>query len=240
MKKYFVFIQARLGSTRLPGKALLTLPNGQTVLSRIISNIQKVESLIPVVLTSDLDLDFPIVDYCSMHDIKFFKGSHENVRKRFLDAFDQFGLEGNEYCFRVCADNPLIFSQSFNILINKLNSLNNHLDYISFGVQNKPSILSHCGLFPEMFRVDSLKTFSKFSNNEHITTQFYRDPLFEIYLEPTRISKDLRLTIDDLVDYVEVYKIIANNSENFEGEIFNDSENFKSEQMKLQIKKHNK
>jgi len=75
---------------------------------------------------------------------------------------------------KLMVDNAVIkiVDESFNSSSEGIDAikLNNQLDYISFDVQNKPSVLSHCGLFPEIFRVDSLTTFSKFSNNEHITT----------------------------------------------------------------------
>jgi len=59
---------------------------------------------------------------------------------------------------KVMVDNAVmkIVDESFNSSLEGIDAikLNNQLDYISLDVQSKPSILSHCGLFSEMFRVD--------------------------------------------------------------------------------------
>ena len=76
---YYIFVQARLSSKRLPGKVLFKLKN-KTVLDHIISNLRKLKYKKKIiVLTSKNKSDDRIVNHCKKKKILFFRGNLKNV-----------------------------------------------------------------------------------------------------------------------------------------------------------------
>lgn len=98
-------IQARMGSTRLPGKVLEDL-GGQSMLSRVVSRLrasQLIDEL--VVATTDLKKDDVIAEECRRCSTVFFRGEEHDVLARYYYAAD---LREAEIVVRVTADCPLI------------------------------------------------------------------------------------------------------------------------------------
>ncbi len=99
------FIQARMGSTRLPGKVLEPLAD-RPALARIVERLRSVPALEEVaVLTSDLAGDERIVELCRAGGIRCFRGSEHDVLDRFQRAAEALGARR---LVRVTADCPLI------------------------------------------------------------------------------------------------------------------------------------
>lgn len=102
-----VIIQARMSSIRLPGKVLRKV-NGKPIIEYLISRLQKSNNLKKIIIaTSTSTEDDPIVDYCRLRKIEFFRGFLYDVARRFKDVIKQYQLEN---FIRVCADSPLIDS----------------------------------------------------------------------------------------------------------------------------------
>lgn len=106
MKKVAI-IQARMGSSRFPGKVLENLIDKPLIkwvvdAASSISNIDTV-----VVATSDTDLDIPIVEWCKQNSINYFKGSEHDVLARYYLAAKEFNAD---VVMRVTADCPLLDS----------------------------------------------------------------------------------------------------------------------------------
>ena len=83
-------IQARMSSTRLPGKVLLPLaekPMIQQIVDRVKSchNVSKV-----VVATSLEESDNPLANYCENNSIEYFRGSLSNVLNRYTTILTKF------------------------------------------------------------------------------------------------------------------------------------------------------
>ena len=79
-------IQARMGSTRLPGKVLREL-NGKPVLQWLVDAVQSCKTIDRLcILTSTKVTDDPIADYCAEHDIPYYRGSELDVLDRFYQA----------------------------------------------------------------------------------------------------------------------------------------------------------
>jgi spore coat polysaccharide biosynthesis protein SpsF len=99
------FIQARTGSTRLPGKALEPLA-GRSALLRVVDRLRVVRGIDAVaVLTSTSAGDSAIVDLCDAEGIICLRGSEDDVLDRFHMAAQELGPG----CIvRVTADCPLI------------------------------------------------------------------------------------------------------------------------------------
>lgn len=107
-------VQARMGSTRLPGKVLKTI-QGNSILWHIVNRLNKVDEIEKVVIaTSDFQRDDPIFLMAKKNDISCFRGSESDVLKRFHDAAKMVTAK---HVIRITGDCPLIDSQIISDLI---------------------------------------------------------------------------------------------------------------------------
>jgi len=98
-------IQARMASSRLPGKVLMDLA-GTPMLGRVVAGTRRARSVEAVVVaTTDEPSDDPIVEYCEASRIDVVRGSHFDVLDRYYAAAQamQAGI-----VIRITADCPLI------------------------------------------------------------------------------------------------------------------------------------
>lgn len=101
-------VQARMGSSRLPGKVLAELA-GRPMLEQILNRLRRARTLDRIVVaTSNLPQDQPIVDHCAAIGQECFAGSHDDVLDRFARAAEAFAADT---IVRVTADCPLIDPQ---------------------------------------------------------------------------------------------------------------------------------
>jgi spore coat polysaccharide biosynthesis protein SpsF len=99
------FLQARMGSTRLPGKVLMRI-QGKTILERAIERLRAARSVDSVVvLTTTLDADLAVVREARRAGAAVFRGPDLDVLARFCQAADLFQPD---IIVRATADNPLI------------------------------------------------------------------------------------------------------------------------------------
>jgi spore coat polysaccharide biosynthesis protein SpsF len=108
MIKVVAIIQARMSSTRLPGKVLMEL-GGRTVLDRMVERVQKSRKVDQVVVaTTTDDSDEPIVKFCNENSIPVFRGSLPDVLDRYYQAALQYKAD---IVVRLTGDCPLIDPQ---------------------------------------------------------------------------------------------------------------------------------
>lgn len=203
--KIGIIIQARLGSTRLPRKVLLPIGDISLV-NHIVRKFEK-SSETTVVATTTSAIDDELATMLEKSKVTFFRGSENDVLERFIVCAEQYKFS---HIVRICADNPFVDYSFFKQLLNEFSDLHD-IDYLSFSYRNKPTILSHFGVFAEIVSVKSLKkVHNEFSENktyrEHVTIGVYSNPeLFNIKLIPIDelVSKydGIRLTLDTQEDY---------------------------------------
>jgi len=193
-------IQARMGSTRLPGKVLTQIFEGKTILDLICEKLNESKVLDYIILTSINKRDDVIVDYANKKNIKYFRGSELDVLERFCSAIDHFKIPT---FIRVCADNPLLSLTFLNELVTDLKDI----DYLSHSIKGTPAIKTHFGLFTEAVNSKALlklnEELPKDSQlREHVTAGLYQNKMkFNCELiEVDYLNPNLRLTIDDLED----------------------------------------
>lgn len=97
-------VQARMGSTRLPGKVLADL-GGRPVLELMLDRLARAHVDHLVVATSDLPGDDPVADLATRVGVPVVRGSEADVLGRFLVALDRFPADD---VVRLTADCPLI------------------------------------------------------------------------------------------------------------------------------------
>lgn len=203
--KILGIIQARMNSTRLPGKVMLEI-SGKPLLDHIItrcsiSNIHEI-----VVATTTNTSDDIIEIYCNSKNILIYRGEEENVLKRFYDCAKKTTCD---IIVRITSDDPFKDPDIINIAIKKL--VENDFDYVSNTIQ--PTYPE--GIDIEVFTFNALeKAFQNAtldSEKEHVTPYIWKNTkLFKTYNFKCKedLSK-LRWTIDNNKDIEfarEIYK----------------------------------
>ncbi len=99
-------IQARMGSTRLPGKVLMDI-QGKSLLKNLVDRIRPASRLDEIIIatTSNAE-DDPIDIYCKANGIKCYRGSDWDVLDRFYRAANSLEKPVSNV-IRICCDNPL-------------------------------------------------------------------------------------------------------------------------------------
>jgi spore coat polysaccharide biosynthesis protein SpsF len=124
--KVVAVIQARMGSTRLPGKVLRDLA-GETVLTRVVTRLRRTKLIHEVlVATTDQRADDVIVAECHRLSVKVTRGDQNDVLDRYFRAA-QFSKA--EVVVRITSDCPLIDPEITDKTIAAF--LDQHPDYAS-------------------------------------------------------------------------------------------------------------
>ena len=104
MKRVVTIIQARMGSSRFPGKMLAEL-TGQPLLFHIISRAQRLKSAHEIVLaTTAKARDEPLVNIAQSMRVSVIRGPEDNVLQRFMMAVEATQAD---IIIRICGDSPL-------------------------------------------------------------------------------------------------------------------------------------
>lgn len=212
--KLGIVIQARIGSTRLPGKILKYI-NGKPLVLYICERLRRIDYDLPIIVaTTDSKADDCWIDVLRSNNISFVRGCEQNVLRRYLTVAEQFGLT---HIMRVCADNPFIDIEYCNRLL-ELFYREKDKDYYSFSYKQKPVILSHFGIFTEIAGVKALQEINDhfpeyLPYHEHVTSGLYLNKeVYDIRLEDITgelVQFDgIRCTIDTQEDYDNVKTLI--------------------------------
>lgn len=220
-------IQARMTSSRLPGKVLKPII-GQSMLALQIERTkcsQLIDELI--VATSTEDSDQPIQDWCIKNNIKCFRGDLNNVLERYFQAAKKYP---SEHILRMTADCPLIDSSIIDEVI-KLH-LKEKNDYTSNCIE--PTFPD--GLDVEIMTQQTLKDArelsTKLSEKEHVTLYIRNNPeIYKIGSFKNAVNlQERRWT----VDYIEDFNLISN----IYNTLYDAKPNFNMQDILSLLKKH--
>jgi len=205
-------IQARMGSSRLPGKVLRPLA-GRPMLVRSVERVRACPKVSRVVVaTSDREGDEPIRQLCGAEGIDCFAGSEQDVLDRFYQAATKFG---GDPLIRITADCPLVDPE----LLDKLITLYETGAYDHVGVATGAGALFlgqgryPDGLDAECFSVAALerawREATSAPDREHVTPYIWRHKeLFRCgQLTSPHDYSQLRWTVDNEADFDVIARI---------------------------------
>lgn len=212
MKKV-VIIQARMGSTRLPGKVMLEI-KGKTVLTHVVERVKYCKNIDDIVVATSLNKnDDLIVKECVSIGVNHFRGSEQDVLSRYYHAARK---NNADLVIRITADCPLIDYTIIDNMIEKFleKDIHNNVDYMSnFDVIENTFPR---GMDVEIIKANALeKTYQKAKEHyerEHVTPYIYNNPdKFNLlgYSNNVDLSK-YRFTLDTRED-LQLIKIIYDN-----------------------------
>jgi spore coat polysaccharide biosynthesis protein SpsF len=98
-------VQARMASTRLPGK-MLRLVRGTPILQFVIERLRHCPAIAEIIVATSVDpSDDALVDFCGALDVRCVRGPGDDVAARFGQVLDASRFD----CFaRICGDRPLL------------------------------------------------------------------------------------------------------------------------------------
>jgi spore coat polysaccharide biosynthesis protein SpsF (cytidylyltransferase family) len=199
-----VIVQARMGSTRYPGKSLAQLGDKPLIDHVIQRALNAVEAENIIVATTNLGEDDSLVQHIqSRYKLGIFRGSAFDVRSRFISITEE--LKPN-YIVRLTADDPFKDPQLIRDVIEVLEA--GKFDYVSnFAKPCLPVGLDVEGFTAEALK-DSERRFSDELNREHVTIGLRESGLYRtISLNYPEIYPNVRLTLDTVQDLTNLTKV---------------------------------
>ena len=200
-----IIIQARMGSSRFPGKILKNY-EGKTLLEHILDRLAGMKSEAQVVIaTSDLSQDDQVEIFCREKGVQCFRGDELNVLKRYYDCATKYHFEN---IVRMTGDNPFPDIEELDRLI-------------AFHEQNNLDFSENFSVLPigvgmEIMSYEALKeSLEKASLPKHFehADEYILDNLDSFRHDTLKVSDaknkpDIRLTVDTQQDYDKACYII--------------------------------
>lgn len=204
-RKVVIIVQARMSSTRLPGKVLMPLlgrPMLEFQLERL-RNVQNASQI--VVATTTQNTDDPIAALCNRLGVEVFRGDESDVLHRYYSAAKHCGAD---VIVRITGDCPLIDPLIIERVIDFF--LDSPYDYVGNTLQKTYPR----GMDTEVFSFESLEHAQKDAQEpaerEHVTLYIYRHPeLFSLAnIAHSSDQSHYRLTVDTPEDFFLITKIV--------------------------------
>lgn len=203
-------VQARMSSTRLPGKSMMVLA-GKPALGWVIQRLSGCRTLDRVVVaTSEHKEDDVIADYCKSQGVDCFRGSEADV----LDRYYQCAMRYNPSAVvRITGDCPLIDPEVVDECVKLYLDQKTSNCYVSNGIERTyPD-----GLDVEVFSMpmleDAWRNATLASDHEHATQYMLRNwPQVHLKIGSADYSK-LRLTLDHPEDAVVIRTLLESLAE---------------------------
>lgn len=208
--KIVAIIQARMGSSRLPGKVMTNIA-GKPMLYHVVSRVRRARRVdVVAVATSNNSSDDVLASYCVNEGIPCFRGSEDDVLDRFYQAAKYFDAD---IIVRLSSDCPLHDPDVVDITVNSL--LEGDADFVSGGLETTFPDGLDAAAFPMATLERTWREATLTSDREHVTTYIHNNPgLFRS--KTIRNDEDLshhRWTVDeprDLEFVRAVYALLGN------------------------------
>ena len=205
--KIIASIEARMKSSRLPGKVLKKICN-KPVLLHIVERLKKSKHINDIVIATSLSKDDDVIEkFALKNNISYYRGSEEDVLKRLLGAHEYMKTD---IVVEITGDSPLIDWEVVDKTIEMY--LNNNVDYVSNTLKRSHPI----GVRSQVFGINILKECENLAylekDREHVTTFICKNDNNKYKLLNYSAPKHLdyprmRLTLDYQEDYDLINKI---------------------------------
>lgn len=210
MKKIRIIatIEARMGSSRLPGKVMKKIGK-YSVLEILIKRLEKSKLLNDIIVaTTTSSKEKQLVNFLIKKKINFYRGEENNVNLRLIKAAEKFKAD---VIVQLTADNPFIDPKIVDYMILFFKKNISNYQYVSncgLGDYSKSHV--PLGFNTQIFMLKHLKANYKYCKKkdlkEHPSLYFYREGKKKYKLKNLSIPKkynnklDIRLTIDTSQD----------------------------------------
>ena len=199
-------VQARMGSTRLPGKVMKPLL-GEPMLARLLERLARCERVDDIVVaTTDDGSERPIMALMDTLNVNVFRGSEDDVLARYYGAAQRYNAD---VVVRITSDCPLIAPEVVDECVEAFLASGGDADYASNGFKRTYPR----GLDTEVFGVGALEAAyheaTTPAEREHVTPFIWGQPQRFRLLDVVDAENhsDLRWTVDTPEDFELVSKI---------------------------------
>lgn len=196
-------IQARMGSSRLPGKVLKNV-GSMPMIGYMLSRISRCELIDKIIVaTSESSENDDLADYVSMQGFEVFRGSEHDVLERVTLAVRPYNPTS---VLRLTADCVLIDREIVANLIRFFR--NSGLDYAWLGESFAEGLDAEIMAYSALEIANSEASFA--SEREHVTQYFHRNPeRFKLKsLDNDTDDSSYRIVVDNQEDYQLICKIV--------------------------------
>jgi spore coat polysaccharide biosynthesis protein SpsF len=220
MANVVLIIQARMSSTRLPGKSMMPLADKPLVF-RMVERLKKCKRIDGIVIaTSDQPEDQVLVELAKELEVSFFQGNLLDVRDRYLNAAEKFQAD---FIIRIPADNPMPDANEIDKLIEF------HLEHNPSGFSSNLAQVNNSeyldGVGAEIFSTkllqESVARSSSDTLKEHVHRNFFDystqkpiDPAWCPIASPKAPAElrrpDIILDVNTMDDYTKIKRIYDN------------------------------
>ena len=172
--KVVASIEARMGSSRLPGKVLMNIGN-ISAMKLLVTRLQMCKTLDDIIVATTIDQeDDLLVKWCQDNDVKYYRGSQDNVLNRVVNAHKEIG---SDIIVEITGDCPFTDPQVVDLGVETF-------------LKNECVFVTNCeksnfieGIYVQIFTFKSLEYIDKKINDpavkEHVSLYFYDHP--ELY-----------------------------------------------------------
>lgn len=202
-----IIVQARMTSTRLPGKVLKHIL-GRPMLSFQIERLRRVQGVDSIVVaTTSNQTDDPIVDFCAAEEVACTRGSEADVLSRYYETAVEYDAQN---IVRVTSDCPLLDADVVDQVLARFAAPPVSYDYVSNMI--RPTF--PLGMATEVMSLATLRDVFERARDaaerEHVTPYIYWHP--ERYrIGSVTMSPDLshhRWTVDTSEDFDLISRIL--------------------------------
>lgn len=209
--KVVCLVQARVGSTRLPGKILKEIC-GKTILHHEIDRLKKCKEIDEIVIaTTDKEDDDKIVNEAKKLSVKYFRGSENDVLSRFYYA----AKENNaDIVVRVTSDCPCIDFEILDkmLIYFKEKYKEKQVDYLSNTIKRTYPRGYDIEIFTFSALEKSYINAKKEYEREHVTPYIYdkTNNFLKLSFENKEDYSEYRVTLDTIEDFIVIKNIFEN------------------------------
>lgn len=196
-------IQARMGSSRLPGKVLKEL-SGKPALWHVVDRAGRSRFINEIVVATTCQReDLEVVRYCADQGIRLYIGSEEDVLDRYYQAAR---LYKPDHIVRITADCPLHDHNVIDMIIQKHLDMDN--DYTSNTLEDSFPDGLDCEVFTFPALEQAWKEAKLTSEREHVTPYIKKGDRFKKYSVKDPVDhSQYRWTLDTEKDFQFISKI---------------------------------